>query len=91
MPVVFQGHRLDVGYRLDLLVERQVVVELKAVAAFEKVHFSRLLTYLKFSGCTVGLLINFNVVRLTDGIRRVVRHYHPDLRPPPTPSAALRD
>jgi GxxExxY protein len=88
---VFDGEMLECGYRLDLPVERQVVVEVKSVAAFEKVHFAQLMTYLKFSGCTVGLLINFNVVRLTAGIRRVVRNYHSpnlrSLRPPLRPSA----
>lgn len=89
MPVVFQGERLECAYRLDLLVERQVVVELKTVSAFEKVHFAQLLTYLKFSNCEVGLLINFNVTRLMDGVRRVVRGYPPTsgpLPPPPGPS-----
>jgi len=73
LPVVFLGERIDCAYRIDLLVEQQVVVELKTVAAFEKVHFAQLLTYLKLSGCEVGLLINFNVSRLTDGLRRMIR------------------
>ena len=73
MPVVFEGQRLDCAYRLDLLVERVVVVELKAVTTLEPVHFAQMMTYLKLSGCTIGLLINFNVVRLVDGVRRVVR------------------
>lgn len=90
MPIVFEGEELEFGYRLDLLVERQVVVEVKSVAAFDKVHFAQLLTYLKFSGCEVGLLINFNVARLVDGLRRVVRGYPStsgSLRPPLGPSA----
>jgi hypothetical protein len=73
MPVLFQGERLDCAYRIDLLVERIVVVELKTVAKLEPVHFAQMMTYLKLSGCEVGLLINFNVVRLVDGVRRVVR------------------
>lgn len=73
MPVVFEGHRLEAGCRLDLLVEKEVVVELKAVTGFDPVHFAQLLTYLKRSGCAVGLLINFNVARLIDGVRRVFR------------------
>lgn len=81
MPVVFQGERLDCGYRLDLLVEGRVVVEVKAVAQLAPIHFAQMLTYLKLSGCEVGLLINFNVTRLMDGVRRVVRGY----RAPPTP------
>lgn len=82
MPVIFRGERLECGYRLDLLVERRVVVELKTVATLEPVHFAQLMTYLKLSGCEVGLLINFNVTRLIDGVRRVVRGYQaPTLLP----------
>lgn len=75
MPVLFQGERLDCAYRIDLLVEDIVVVELKTVAKLEPVHFAQMLTYLKLSDCEVGLIINFNVVRLVDGVRRVVRGY----------------
>lgn len=75
LPLVFQGQRLECGYRLDLLVERRVVVELKAIAALESVHFAQMMTYLKLSGCEVGLIINFNVVRLKDGLRRVIRRH----------------
>jgi GxxExxY protein len=75
MPVIFQGERLDCAYRLDLLVEGVVVVELKTVAKLEPVHLAQMMTYLKLSGCEVGLIINFNVVRLVDGVRRVVRGY----------------
>ena len=71
----FRGHRLDAAYRIDLLVESQVVVELKTVAKIDAVHIAQLNTYLKFSGCKAGLLINFNVTRLIDGLRRVVRDY----------------
>lgn len=75
MPVVFQGKRLTCGYRVDLLVEDAVVVELKSVARIDRVHTAQLLTYLKLSGCRVGLLINFQVEVLKAGIRRVVRDY----------------
>jgi len=75
MPVIFQGERIECGYKLDLLIERRVVVELKTVAKLEPVHFAQLMTYLKLSRCEVGLLINFNVTRLADGVRRVVRGY----------------
>ena len=60
LPVEYKGVRLDCGYRLDLLVNGKVVVELKAVDALHPVHEAQLLTYLKLSGCRVGLLINFN-------------------------------
>jgi GxxExxY protein len=72
MPAIFLGERLDTAYRLDLLVENSVVVELKTVTRLEPVHLAQLNTYLRFSGCEVGLLINFNVTRLIDGLRRVI-------------------
>lgn len=75
MPVMFQGARIECGYRVDLLVERRVVIELKTLAKLEPVHFAQIMTYLRLSGCEVGLLINFNVTRLADGIRRVVCGY----------------
>jgi GxxExxY protein len=75
MPIVFQGERLGGAYRVDILVEDRVIVELKAVARLDAVHFAQMTTYLKLSGCAVGLLINFNVTRLVDGIRRVVHGY----------------
>ena len=64
--------QIDCGYRIDLLVEHLVIVELKAVAQLEPIHEAQLLTYLKLSGCHVGLLINFNVKKLMNGIRRLV-------------------
>jgi GxxExxY protein len=87
MPLVFQGERLECGYRLDLLVEGRVVVEVKAVARLAPVHFAQMMTYLKLSGCEVGLLINFNVTRLKDGVRRVVRGYRDPTPLPRRPSA----
>lgn len=72
VPVVYKGVELDCGYRIDLLVEDAVVVELKAVEAWLPVHEAQVISYLKLSGHHVGLLINFNVVRLRDGLRRLV-------------------
>jgi GxxExxY protein len=72
LPVIYKGVKLDCGYRLDLLVEEKVVVELKAVAGIEPVHTAQVLSYLKLSKCKVGLLINFNVKMLKNGIRRLV-------------------
>ncbi|MCP1382346.1 GxxExxY protein [Runella salmonicolor] len=66
MPLLFKGVHLDCGYRLDLFVERKVIVELKAVEAINDVHKAQLMTYMKLAKCKVGLLINFNVVRLKD-------------------------
>jgi GxxExxY protein len=72
LPVVYRGVTLDLGYRMDLVVEDLVVVEIKAVDALAPVHQAQLLSYLKLSGKSLGLLINFNVVHLKDGIRRFV-------------------
>jgi GxxExxY protein len=75
LPVVYRGVHLDCGYRIDLLVENQVVVEIKAVERLEPIHEAQLLSYLKLSGCEVGLLINFNVKVLKAGIRRFVNKF----------------
>jgi len=72
MPLVYHEVKLDIGYRIDLMVENSVVVEVKSVEAFNDVHFAQILTYLKLSGCILGLLINFNVRHLKDGIKRVI-------------------
>jgi len=72
LPVKYEGIRIDVGYRIDLLIEEQVVVELKSVRRLLPVHDAQLLSYLKLSGFRVGLLINFHVEHLKDGIRRMV-------------------
>lgn len=72
LPLLYGDVVLDVGYRLDLWVENKVVVEIKAVDAFNAVHLAQVLTYLKLSKCKLGLLINFNVCSLRDGIRRLV-------------------
>jgi GxxExxY protein len=72
LPIVYRDVRLDCGYRLDLLVENKVIVELKAVERFEPIHTAQLLSYLKLSGCKLGLLINFNVKVLKNGIRRII-------------------
>jgi GxxExxY protein len=72
LPVVYDGIKLDAGYRLDMLVEDAVIVELKAVEALAPIHQAQLLSYLKLSGKHVGLLINFHVVHLKDGIKRMV-------------------
>jgi GxxExxY protein len=74
LPVVYREVRLDCGYRIDLLVETKVVIEIKAVEALNDVHLAQVLTYLKLSECKLGYLINFNVKRVKDGIKRVVNH-----------------
>jgi GxxExxY protein len=72
LPIEYKGVRLDCGYRLDFLVAGKAVVELKAVDALHPVHEAQMLTYLKLTGCKIGLLINFNVPVLKNGIKRMV-------------------
>jgi GxxExxY protein len=75
LPVVFRGVKIDCGYRLDLLVEDCVIVEIKAVEELAPIHEAQLLSYLKLTGVTVGLLINFHVPRLTQGVKRIVHNF----------------
>jgi len=72
LPLVYKEIDLEIGYRLDLLVENKVVIEIKSVECLTDVHIAQVLTYLKLSNARVGLLINFNVSRLTDGIKRLM-------------------
>ena len=72
LPVEYKGVRLDCGYRIDVLVDDRVILELKAVEVVTGIHKAQLLTYMKLSGIKTGLLINFNVQRLVDGIERFV-------------------
>jgi GxxExxY protein len=72
-PVIYKDIKLDCGYRIDILVENKVIVELKVVDAINSVHEAQVLTYMKFSQKSVGLLINFNVALLKDGIKRFKR------------------
>ena len=72
LPVVYEGEKLDLGYRIDLLVESLVIVEVKCVEVIHPVHEAQLLSYLRLSGRNVGLLINFHVAHLKDGIKRMV-------------------
>jgi GxxExxY protein len=72
LPVVYEGVRLDIGYRIDLIVDDSVILEIKSVDAIAPIHEAQLMSYMKLSGKSVGLLINFNVVHLRDGIKRMV-------------------
>ena len=74
MPLIFEAVKMDVGYRMDILVENKIVVELKSVEAINDVHLAQILTYLKLGNYKLGLLINFNVHTLKNGIRRVVNN-----------------
>lgn len=75
LPVTYRGIQLDCGYRIDLLIEDKVIVELKSVERLEPIHEAQLLSYLKLSECPVGLLINFNAILLRDGIKRMVNNF----------------
>ncbi len=76
LPVIYKGQRLDCGFRIDLLVENAVIVEVKAIERLERVHSAQLLSYLRFAKCQVGLLVNFNVKWLVeDGVKRVVNGF----------------
>ena len=72
VPLQYRGTLVDCSYRLDLIVEEQVIIELKAVAALDPIFTAQLLTYLKLTGCPIGLLINFNVELLKDGVQRII-------------------
>ena len=72
LPIVYKGRTLDTSYRVDLIVEDCVVVEVKSVTAILPVHRAQVLTYLRLTGCPAGLLINFHVAKLMDGVRRVL-------------------
>jgi len=71
LPLIYKEVRLDAGYRLDLIVEHKVIVEVKAIEAINDIHIAQVLTYLKLSGCKLGLLMNFNVLLLVDGVKRL--------------------
>ena len=76
LPLTYRGRTLDCGYRLDFLVDGMVVLEVKSVTAFDPVHLAQVLSYLRLSGCKVGLLINFNVKWLVkDGVKRLVHGF----------------
>lgn len=75
LPVRYKEVHLDCGYRVDLLVENLVVVELKVVERLEPIHDAQVLTYLRLSGCKIGLLLNFNTPILRDGIKRLVHKF----------------
>jgi GxxExxY protein len=82
LPVAYKAIRLACGYKIDIVVENLVVVELKAVEKLLPVHEAQLLTYLKLSGLSVGLLINFNVAALRQGIKRIVNNFSEISAPP---------
>ena len=74
-PLVYSEVKLDCGYRVDIMVERRLILEIKSVEALNDIHLAQVLTYLRLANCRLALLMNFNVLHLQDGIRRVVNQY----------------
>jgi len=72
LPLVYESVKLECGYRIDLLVEGRVIIEVKSIEALAEIHFAQVLTYLRLSGLRLALLLNFNVLHMRDGIRRIV-------------------
>ena len=72
LPLIYEEVKLDIGYRIDIIIEDKFIAEIKAVESLNEVHLAQLLTYLKLTNCKLGLLINFNVKLLKDGVRRVI-------------------
>jgi GxxExxY protein len=75
LPVIYENIKLDCGYRLDLLVENRIIVEIKSVDALNDIHMAQLLTYLRLNQTRLGLLLNFNVVKMLNGIKRMANGY----------------
>jgi GxxExxY protein len=74
LPLFYEEVKLEVGYRIDLIVENKIILEIKSVDTLNDVHFAQLLTYLKLTNCKLGMLINFNVVLIKNGIKRIVNN-----------------
>lgn len=72
LPLIYEDIKMEIGYRVDLLVEHKVIIEIKTVEAFTDVHTAQVLTYLKLSGCKIGLLLNFHTASLKNGIKRLI-------------------
>lgn len=72
MPLIYDEVKLDVGYRLDLLIERKFILEIKSVEALNDIHLAQILTYLRLSNCRLGMLVNFNTIQFKNGVKRVI-------------------
>lgn len=75
MPLVYSQVRLDCGYRVDIMVERRLILEIKSVEAINDIHLAQVLTYFRLANCRLALILNFNVLHLREGVRRVVNKY----------------
>lgn len=82
IPVIYDGIKMEVGFRADLIVENSVIIEIKSVETLASVHHKQLLTYLKLTDISVGLIINFNEALLKKGIKRIVNNFNPALSAP---------
>lgn len=87
MPLVYSAVKLDCGYRVDIMVDSRLILEIKSVEAINDVHLAQVLTYLKLADCRLGLIINFNLLHLREGIKRVANRYD-DSAPSAKTSAA---
>jgi GxxExxY protein len=74
LPLIYEDVKLDIGYRIDIIIENKLILEIKSVEALNDVHFAQLLTYLKLTDCKLGMLINFNVNLIKNGIKRVANN-----------------
>ena len=74
LPLVYEEVKLNIGYRIDIIIENKLILEIKSVEALNDIHFAQLLTYLKLTNCKLGMLINFNVILIKNGIKRVVNN-----------------
>lgn len=74
LPLIYEDVKLEIGYRVDIIIEDKLILEIKSVEALNEIHFAQLLTYLKLTDCKLGMLINFNVTLIKNGIRRVVNN-----------------
>jgi GxxExxY protein len=72
LPLIYETVKLDCGYRLDIIIEDKLIIEVKSVESLTDIHLAQVLTYLKLSNCKLGLLINFNILMIKDGFRRVI-------------------
>lgn len=72
LPLIYNDVKLEIGYRVDLMIENKLIIEVKSVESLNDIHMAQLLTYLKLTKCKLGLLMNFNVLKLKDGIKRVI-------------------
>jgi GxxExxY protein len=72
IPLIYENIKMDCGYRIDLLIDKKVIIELKSIDGFNEVHIAQTLTYMRLSGCKLGMLLNFNTKMLRNGIKRLV-------------------